>query len=264
MGEKMVAGVPGYPAAGFLMALVLLTADARTSILSGILVIWLTIFAFLMKNLLGCHVPAWSRDGSVLIGTVSLSWCVFRLADSAAGLRGGMTELVFSLTAAFTGLLCGCGMLYSRQGRNYSRLLTESAVLWVLMILMGMVREFMAGGQMLGLKLASDWPVFSPVFRSAAAGLVFGGLALSLTWNPSGPAVRKGERISEGILLAGLLAVSPPMGGQDSLLWRLLSGAILIAFLYGTGKRRQFAPAGPMPGYLMSLGFFYMILTMIH
>ena len=94
------------------------------------------------------------------------------------------------------------------------------------------------GGQMLGLKLASDWPVFSPVFRSAVAGLVFGGLALSLTWNPSGPAVRKGERISEGILLAGLLAVSPPMGGQDSLLWRLLSGAILIAFLYGTGKRR--------------------------
>ena len=73
MGEKMVAGVPGYPTAGFLMALVLLTADARTGILSGILVIWLTVFAFLMKNLLGRHVPVWSRDSSVLIGTVSLS-----------------------------------------------------------------------------------------------------------------------------------------------------------------------------------------------
>ena len=264
MGEKMVAGVPGYPTAGFLMALVLLTADARTSILSGILVIWLMVFAFLMKNLLGCHVPAWSRDGSVLIGTVSLSWCAFRMADSAAGLRVSMSEPDFSLTAVFTGLLCACGMLYGRRGRNYSRLLTEAAVLWALMILMGIAREFMSGGQVMGLQLESGWPFFSAAFRSTAAGLIFGGLALSLMGNRFRLTDRKGEKLSAGILLAGLLAVSPPMGSQDSLLWRLLSGVILIAFLYGTGKRRQFASAGPMPGYLMSLGFFYMILMMIY
>ena len=162
-----------YPAEAFALGIVLFSAGMREAFAAGILVILSVVFAELLKNLLEKILPAWSLRLCVYIASGAVCASVFLVGFAALGtlLDTGVWVMTFVI-----GLLCAHQALRGDIEADYGDLLWESAIAWGFWILLAVVREFAAGGQIFGntvLKLGFQSAAFGEVsFAFIAAGLV--------------------------------------------------------------------------------------------
>ena len=92
-----------YPAEAFALGIILFSSGMKEAFAAGILVIFTSVFAELLKNLLEKAVPAWSLRLCVLIASGSVCASAFLIGFAALGitLTNGQWIILF-----LTGLLC--------------------------------------------------------------------------------------------------------------------------------------------------------------
>ncbi len=129
-----------YPAEAFALGIVLFSAGMKEAFAAGILVIFTSVFAELLKNLLEKAVPTWSLKLCVYIASGSVCASAFLAGFAVLGtvLTTELWIMVF-----IVGLLCGKHALSGNTDGEYGELLLESAFVWGLWILFTVFREFL-------------------------------------------------------------------------------------------------------------------------
>lgn len=250
------------PEKAFALPFILCTVSVRQSILTGILIVWLLLFCQLLNNMLRPVISEKSCRAVVLIAAAAVSFSLFWVTEYAAGLRDARQEFSFALYGILTGLLAADAVWYSREntGQSENSLLIRSALLWALMIITGMIREFLAYGSILDVKLAA-FPFQSAVFAKPAFGLIFAALAFAFSDIGNQPA--RGPLCPVLYPMAALLILYPPALGHGNMLFDQIAGISAI-FLFHASVRDRLACGDTvfslLPEILMTTGFFYMIL----
>lgn len=265
------------PEKAFALPFILCTVSVRQSILTGILIVWLLLFCQVLKNILRPLISERNCRAAVSIAAGAVSFCLFRVTDYAAGLWDARQGFSFALYGILVGLLTADAVRDSQQvsGWNENRLLIRSTLLWMMMILTGIVREFLAYGSILDVKpeaflsqsigqseLATLFAgIWSAVFAKPAFGLVFAACAFAVLDIGKRP-VR--EPLCSALYpVAALLILCPPVLGHGSGLVYQIAG-ILAVYLFHASVRYRLAygdlPFSSLPETLMATGFFYMII----
>ena len=148
-----------YPVEAFALGIVLFSAGMKEAFAAGILVIFTSVFAELLKNLLEKTVPTWSLKLCVYIASGSVCASAFLTGFAVLGtvLTTELWIMVF-----IVGLLCGKHALSGNTDSEYGELLLESAFVWGLWILFTVFREFLGSGSIFGNT------VFTASFQSKA------------------------------------------------------------------------------------------------
>ena len=113
-----------YPAEAFALGIILFSAGMKEAFAAGILVIFTSVFAELLKNLLEKAVPAWSLQLCVYIASGSVCASAFLVGFAVLG-TALTTELW--IMVFLVGLLCARHALSGNTEAEYGELLWESA-----------------------------------------------------------------------------------------------------------------------------------------
>lgn len=246
----------------FALPFILCTVSVRQSILTGILIVWLLLFCQLLRNSLREAISERSCRAAVSIAAAAVSCSLFLVTDYAAGLRDIRQAFSFALYGSFVGLLTADAVWDSRQASEPSGncLLFRSALLWAMMIAAGIIREFLAYGSILDVKLAA-FPFQSAVFAKPAFGLIFSAFSFALL-NTGKPTFK--EPLCPALYpIAALLVLCPPALGHGNA-WIFQAAGVFTVFLFHASVRYRMAysdaPFSLLTESLMASGFFYMIL----
>lgn len=144
---------------------------------AGILVIFTSVFAELLKNLLEKAVPAWSLQLCVYIASGSVCASAFLVGFAVLG-TALTTELW--IMVFLVGLLCARHALSGNTEAEYGELLWESAIAWGLWILLAIFREFMGTGSIFGNTLLTA-SFQSKAFQQTIFAFLAAGLVLAFT-----------------------------------------------------------------------------------
>lgn len=250
------------PEKAFALPFIVCTVSLRQSILTGILIVWLLLFCQLLKNSLRRAISERSCRAAVSMAAAAVSLSLFLVTDYAAGLRDVRQTFSFALYGIFIGLLTADAVWDSGQETEQGEtgLLFRSALLWAMMIVTGIIREFLAYGSILDVKLAA-FPFQSAVFAKSAFGLIFTAFSFALL-NAGKPAFK--EPLCPALYpIAALLVLCPPALGHGNA-WIFQAAGVFAVFLFHASVRYRMAysdaPFSLLTESLMVSGFFYMIL----
>lgn len=249
-----------YPAEAFALGIILFSAGMREAFAAGILVILTMVFAELLKNLLEKILPAWSLRLCVYIAAGAVCSSVFLLGFAALGTLLGTGLWVMTFVV---GLLCAHQALRGSVEAEYGELLWESAIAWGFWILLAVVREFAAGGQIFGntvLKLGFQ----SAAFGETCFAFIAAGLVLALTNGVLKKECR--EQNSFLVALPAILLLHPfttrIFGQTAGLIVTILVPAALFLSVKQTLKfSRVSAAYRGLPVDMLAAGIIYMILS---
>ena len=166
-----------YPAEAFALGIILFSAGMKEAFAAGILVIFTSVFAELLKNLLEKAVPAWSLQLCVYIASGSVCASAFLVGFAVLG-TALTTELW--IMVFLVGLLCARHALSGNTEAEYGELLWESAIAWGLWILLAIFREFMGTGSIFGNTLLTA-SFQSKAFQQTIFAFLAAGLVLAFT-----------------------------------------------------------------------------------
>ena len=249
-----------YPAEAFALGAILFSAGMREAFAAGILVILSVVFAEFLKNLLEKVLPVWSLRLCVYIATGAVCASVFLIGFAALGtlLDTGVWIMTF-----VTGLLCAHQALRGDIEGDYGALMWESAIAWGFWILLAIVREFAAGGQIFGntvLKLGFQ----SAAFGEASFAFIAAGLILAFT-----NGVLRKECKGQNSLLAAIPAIlllrpfaMRSFGEIAGLIWTVLVPVVMFLSVKQTLKFSRVSRAyRGLPVDMLAAGFIYLILS---
>lgn len=254
---------PACPAKAFALPFILCTVSVRQSILTGILIVWLLLFCRILKNILRSAISERCCRAAVSIITAAVSFSLFWMTDYAAGLRDARQTFPFAFYGILTGLLTADAVGDFRQESEQSEnpLLFRSALLWAMMIVTGVIREFLAYGSILDVKLAA-FSFQSSMFAKPAFGLIFTAIAFAL-FDTGKRSVR--EPLCPALYpVAALMILCPPALGHSAILAARLVGVLAVFLFHGSARYRLAygdVPFSLLTESLMASGFFYMILS---
>lgn len=249
-----------YPAEAFALGIILFSAGMKEAFAAGILVIFTSVFAELLKNLLEKAVPAWSLQLCVYIASGSVCASTFLVGFAVLG-TALTTELW--IMVFLVGLLCARHALSGNTEAEYGELLWESAIAWGLWILLAIFREFMGTGSIFGNTLLTA-SFQSKAFQQTIFAFLAAGLVLAFTngilkkdckgMNSLFPAI-------PAFILFHPFTVES-FGGLPGTLWIIIVPVILFLSVKQTLK---FARTGKafrgLPVDMLAAGFIYMILS---
>lgn len=249
-----------YPAEAFALGIVLFSAGMREAFAAGILVILSVVFAEFLKNLLEKALPDWSLRLCVYIASGAVCSSVFLIGFAALGTRldTGVWIMTFII-----GLLCAHQALRGAVEAEYGELLWESAVAWGFWILLALVREFAAGGQIFGntvLKAGFQ----SAAFGETAFAFLAAGLVLAFTNGVLKNECR--EQNSLFVVIPAVFVLHPfttrIFGAAAGLIVTILVPAALFLSVKQTLKFSRVSRAyRGLPVDMLSAGIIYMILS---
>lgn len=249
-----------YPAEAFALGIILFSAGMKEAFAAGILVIFTSVFAELLKNLLEKAVPAWSLRLCVYIASGSVCASVFLLGFAALGtaLDTKMWILVF-----ITGLLCARHALSQRTETEYGQLLWESAVAWGFWILLAIFREFMGSGSIFGNTVLTG-TFQSKAFLTYTFAFLSAGLTLAFT---NGVLKKSCKGLNSLFPAIPAFVFFHPFtvesfAGLPGTLWVI---AVPIILFLSVKQTLKFARSGNayrgLPVEMLAAGFIYMILS---
>ena len=249
-----------YPAEAFALGIILFSSGMKEAFAAGILVIFTSVFAELLKNLLEKAVPAWSLRLCVLIASGSVCASAFLIGFTALGitLTNGQWIILF-----LTGLLCARHALSGNTEGEYGELLFESAIAWGLWILFSICREFLGSGNIFGNT------VFTASFQSKALlGPAFAFMTAGLVTAAVNRILKKGCKGLNSLFpaLPAMVLFHPftvdSFAGLPGTLWVIFVPVFLFLSVKQTIK---FARTGRffrgLPVEMLAAGFIYMILS---
>lgn len=249
-----------YPAEAFALGIILFSAGMKEAFAAGILVIFTSVFAELLKNLLEKAIPAWSLKLCVYIASGSVCASAFLTGFAALGttLTTELWILVF-----IVGLLCGRNALSGNTESEYGELLLESAAAWGLWILFAMIREFTGSGSIFGNTILTA-TFQSKAFLSIAFAFMTAGFVTAAV---NGLLKKDCKKQNSLLPVIPAMVVFHPFtvesfAGIPGLLWVILVPVILFLSVKHT---LRFSRTGKyfrgLPVEMLAAGFIYMILS---
>jgi len=252
-----------YPMEAFALAMVVFSQNMRDALITGILIILLTTLGLVLDGSAGIRLPKWSRYSCIIILMVSLTYSLFQVILKAV--LGYNIDNAASLFHIFLGLLIARHIIYAEEDRNYNLLLLESSGAYAALLIISIIREFMAEGSIFGFKIA-DFAYSSYGFSQVIMGFILAGIGLAILNRIFKYRDVKTESIY--VILPVALLIQPfTIEGIDSSVSMLIAIVAVLILFYSVKKYLIFSRLSKeirsLPAELVSAGIIYMILSML-
>lgn len=251
-----------YPMEAFALAMIIFTQNMRVALITGILVLFITTLGLVIDELFLNRLPIWSRNSCITILMVSFSYSIFRIVTiGILGYTMDNTDYIFHI---FLGILIANHVIYKETKVNYGRLLFEGAGACITVLIISIIREFIAHGSLYGYEI-SKFSFTSDGFSEVAVGFILAAIGIAILNRIYGYKNIKSKSIM--VILPIVLLVRPfEFESIDSSVSTLLSIVIPLLLVYSINKHLVLSKLSKeikyLPADLMSTGMVYIILSM--
>lgn len=165
-----------YPMEAFALAMVVFSLNMQEAIITGIVLLLITVLGMVLDQAFGRHLPSWSRKLCLTILIVAVTYSLFQIVFIKV-LQGNLDSKVVFLQLAI-GVLIAKHVL-SNDEFNYSNLLFESAFAYGSLILIGILREFLSFGTIYSYEIM-DFDFLTSGFQNAIVGFILSAIAIAI------------------------------------------------------------------------------------
>jgi hypothetical protein len=114
-----------YPVEAYALAMVIFSQNMRIALITGILILFISTLGLVIDGLVKCNLPKWSRNSSIIILMVSLTFSLFQIVLVAVlGYKINDTASIFHI---FLGILIAKHIINKADEIDYNSLLLEGA-----------------------------------------------------------------------------------------------------------------------------------------
>lgn len=253
-----------YPMEAFALAMVVFSQNMRNAFITGILIIFITILGLVIDKLFGNKLPKWSRISCNLILMIALTYSIFQIVLIV--LLSYETQNTDYIVHIFLGVLIAKHIIDSEGRTDYNLLLLEEAGAYATLLIISIIREFMAEGAIYGYKLV-DIGFSSYGFSNVIMGFFLAGIGISIL----NRIFYKDKHIirSEGLLviIPVLLIMQPfTINGLSLPISMAITITIGLILFYSIRKYLVFSRLSKeikgLSVELVSMGMIYMIFSM--
>lgn len=251
-----------YPMEAFAFAMIVFTQNMRISLITGILILFITTLGLVLDGFIGSKLPSWSRSSFTIILMVSFAFSIFRVV--LIGVLGYEVDSSVHIFHVFLGILIAKHIIDAQGEVSYNHLLLESAGAYATMLIISIIREFMAYGSIYGYKIA-QFNFMSIGFSDVAIGFAFAAIGIAILNRIYGYKNIKTQSI---LVILPVVLVNQPfvIANIDSSVSTILTVIMVLLMLYSVKRHLVFSRLSKeikyLPAGLMSTGMIYMILSM--
>jgi len=252
-----------YPMEAFALAMIIFTQNMRIALITGILILFITTLGLVLDGFIGNKLPSWSRNSCTIILMVSLAYSIFRVV--LIGILGYEIDDSTYIFHVFLGILISKHIIdVQDQIVSYNRLLLEGAGAYATMLIISIIREFMALGSIYGYELA-QFNIMSNGFSTVAIGFVLTAIGLAILNRIYGYKNIKSQSI---LVILPVVIINQPfvIAGINSNISMLITIIIVLVMVYSIKRHLVFSRLSKeikyLPACLMSTGMIYIILSM--
>lgn len=255
-----------YPLEVFALAMVVFSQNMREALITGILIMLLTTLGLVLDSIFRNMIPKWSRNACIIILMVSLTYSIFQIVlITVLKLKVETTTYILHV---FLGILISKHIIYAEDDMDYSRFLFEGAGAYAILLIISIIREFMATGAIYGFKIAeSDY--FSYGFSEAVMGFLLAGIGIAILNRIYYKDLNVNAVNTDGLItiLPVVLVIQPFIIDSISPTVSMVITIAIVLILYISIRRylifsRISREIKNLPVELVSVGIIYMILSM--
>lgn len=252
-----------YPMEAFALAMVVFSQNMKDAFITGILILFLTTLGLVLDRLVGDKLPKWSRNSCVLILFVSLTYSLFQIVlIKVLGYEVDNTASIFHM---FLGILIAKYVMFADEDTNFNLLLTEGAGAFATLLIISIIREFMAGGSIYGFEIA-DIEFASSGFSNVIIGFILTGIGMAILNRIFKYKNLKTESLL--VILPVALLIQPfAIDGINTVVSQIITIALVVILVFSVRKHLVFSRLSKeikyLPAELVSAGMIYMILSML-
>lgn len=165
-----------YPMEAFALAMVVFSLNMQEAMITGILLLLVTVLGMVLDHAFGRLLPVWSRNICLVVLNVAVTYSLFQIVF----IKVLQTDL--DIKTVFLHIVIGILIakhLIENETFDYNNLLYESAFAYGALILIGLLREFLSKGTIFTYELA-DFAFFTSGFQNVIVGFVFGAIAIAV------------------------------------------------------------------------------------
>ncbi len=253
-----------YPMEAFALAMVVFSTNMRIAFITGILLIFITTLGLVLDRLFGNKIPKWSRISCNIILMVALTYSIFQIVLIA--ILGYETQNSDYILCIFLGLLVAKHIIDSDGDTDYNRLLLEGAGALFTLLIISIIREFMAEGAIYSFEIA-DIGFRSSGFSNVIMGFLLAGIGIAILNRIFNKDMHIIKSESLFVIIPVILVIQPFT--IDSISWPVsmtITIAIVLVLFYSIRKYLVFSRLSKeiksLPVEMVSMGMIYMILSM--
>ncbi|CUH92562.1 hypothetical protein [Herbinix luporum] len=254
-----------YPVEAYALAMVIFSQNMRIALITGILILFISTLGLVIDGLVKCNLPKWSRNSSIIILMVSLTFSLFQIVLVAVlGYKINDTASIFHI---FLGILIAKHIINKADEIDYNSLLLEGAGAFAMLLIISLIREFMAEGSIYGYKIL-DFNLKSYGFSQVIMGFLLTGLGLALLNRIFYHKEKEKIKTDSIFVILPVVLLEQPftIDGIDPSVSMLIIIIIVLILLYSIRKHLVFSRLSKgiknLPAELVSAGMVYMILSM--
>ncbi|NLZ83076.1 MAG: hypothetical protein GX915_05375 [Clostridiales bacterium] len=165
-----------YPMEGFALAMIVFTLNMQEAMLTGIILLLVTVLGMIVYQIFEKLLPSWSSKACTAIFIVAVNLSLQQIIVNWYFHNNSDTERILLQLAV--GALIAKHVL-SIEDFYYGRLLYEGALAYGGLILIGLFREFMALGSIFNFQIA-DYGFMTESFLNVIIGLLLTGVAIAI------------------------------------------------------------------------------------
>lgn len=253
-----------YPMEAFALTMVVFSQNMRDAIITGILILFITILGLVLDRLFGSEIPKWSRNACIIILMISFTHSIFQIILIAV--LGYEIPNRASIFYIFLGILIAKHIIDADSDYDFNRLLFEGAGAYATLLLISIIREFMSEGAIYGFKIA-DFSFSSYGFSLVAMGFLLTGIGIAILNRIyyKDTVIRRSESLL--VIIPIILVIQPfTIDSLGTTLSMILTIGIVLLLFCSIRKYLVFSRLSKeiknLPVELLSMGIIYMILSM--
>jgi hypothetical protein len=252
-----------YPIEAFALAMVVFSQNMRNALVTGILILFITTLGLVLDGLLGSRIPKWSRDSCNIILMVALTYSIFRIVLIA--ILGYEVLNTDSILHIFLGILIAKHIIDSEGDTDYNHLLLEGAGAFATLLIISIIREFMAEGAIFGFKLA-EFAFMSAGFSNVIMGFILSGIGIALL-NKIFNRDKQIKTESFLVIIPVIFLIQPfTIDSINQTASMIITIIISLLMFYSVRKHLMFSRLSKeikgLPVDMVAMGFIYMVFSM--
>lgn len=165
-----------YPMEAFALAMIVFTLNMQEAMLTGIILLFVTVLGMIFYQILEKLLPSWSSKACTAIFILAVNITLHQIIVNWYFQYNSDTQMI--LLQLMVGILVAKHVLFTEEF-YYGRLLYEGALAYGGLILIGLFREFMAFGTVFNYQLAK-YGFMTESFLNVIIGLLLSGIAIAI------------------------------------------------------------------------------------
>lgn len=253
-----------FPMEAFALAMVVFSQNMRNAFVTGILILFITTLGLVLDRLFGSKIPKWSRDSCNIILMVALTYSIFQIVlITVLGYETQNTDYILHI---FLGILIAKHIIDAEAASDYNRLFLEGAGAFASLLIISIIREFMAEGAIYGYELV-DFAFKSYGFSNVIMGFLLAGIGIAILNRIfyKDKYIIKSETLL--VIMPVILVIQPfTIDSLSPSASMAITIAIVLLMFYSIRKYLIFSRLSKeikyLPVEMVSMGMVYMILSM--